>query len=458
MRKSALGLIAALLSAFLFYQILVLQLSGTVKFFAALLVLGASGLALQRLYGLEGEWGLLLVRGKRGLELIDRLARRSPRAWNVLSDVGLVFGYGASAKILFKHVSWKTLAGSLVLLFVSALFVLPSVLPIAFSVIAFPVSFGQVTRGAGGDGFFIFLILLVVLAGGFAAATTLGLVANAGVIIWSVARSFLGETGALARASPGASFIIPGVNLPLIEGLLALAILLVVHEVAHGILARVARIRLDSAGLVFYGILPIGAFIDPNEKQLQKENPQKQSRVLVAGSAANFFVSLVFFVLVIAFLYASEGAYDNGKIVVARVYAKNTSLAEGMWLKAINGTPVTGLDGYAQLRKGIGPNQTLLIETDKGTFVERTNEQGSIGVLLMRAVKPGWEWVGFAYNLLALVFVLNFLIGSVNLLPVPMFDGYRLAELALRNKLLAQALGAVVVLSFLLNFMPWFWQ
>ncbi|MEM4390118.1 MAG: site-2 protease family protein [Candidatus Micrarchaeia archaeon] len=457
MRKKTLGLVIVLLSVFLFYHTLASQLGSVAKFFVALFVLGLSGLALQRLYGLEGAWGLLLIRGKRGLALIDRLARQSPRAWNALSDVGLVLGYGASAKLLFSHLSWKTLLPSLFALLLLALFVLPSVLPVAFSVIAFPVSFGQMTRSMGAEVLFI-PILLMILAGGFAAATTLGLIANAGTIIWSVARSLLGEPGALARASPGASFVIPGINLPLIEGILAIAILLIVHEVAHGIVARVARIRLDSAGLVFYGILPVGAFIDPDERQLRAERPQKQSRVLVAGSAANFFTSVLFFILLVAFLYVSEGAYDDGKIIIARVYAKNTSLAEGMWLKAINGTPVTSLEDYAQLRKGIGPNQSLLIETDRGTFVERTDAHGAIGVLLMRAVKPGWEWLGFVYNLLALAFVLNFLIGSVNLLPVPMFDGYRLAELALNNKLLAQALGALVVLSFLLNFVPWFWQ
>jgi len=459
MRKTTLGLIVAVLAASAFYYTLASQLSGIAKFFASLLLLGASGLALQKIYGLEGEYGLLLIRGRRGLRLIDDIAGRSPRAWNALSDAGLVFGYGLAAKLFFRHLPLKVLLPSLLVLLAVSLFVLPSVLPVAFSVIAFPVSFSQVARGVGHDeGVFLFLALSLILAGGFAAATTLGLVANAGAIIWSIARSLFGEAGALAKASPGASFIIPGINLPLIEGLLALAILLVVHEMAHGILARVARIRLDSAGLVFFGILPIGAFIDPDEKQLQREKPHKQSRVLVAGSAANFLASLLSFILLIGFLLASESAYEDNKVIIARVYAKGTNLTEGMWIKSINGTPVLGLEGYAEIRKGLGPNQSIVVETDNGTFVEHTNEQGSIGVLLSRAVRRGWEWVGFTYNLLALAFVLNFLIGSVNLIPVPMFDGYRLAELILQSKERAKILGAVVVLAFLLNFLPWIWQ
>jgi Zn-dependent protease len=59
-------------------------------------------------------------------------------------------------------------------------------------------------------------------------------------------------------------------------------------------------------------------------------------------------------------------------------------------------------------------------------------------------------------------FVLNVLVGIVNLLPIPPFDGYRILSLKLGGKKLygikiMDAIVALIVGAFLANLLPWLW-
>lgn len=59
---------------------------------------------------------------------------------------------------------------------------------------------------------------------------------------------------------------IPGINpaLPLTYGWIALIITLVFHEIAHGFQSKANNIDVDSTGLL-HAVVPIGAFVEPNE-------------------------------------------------------------------------------------------------------------------------------------------------------------------------------------------------
>jgi len=53
---------------------------------------------------------------------------------------------------------------------------------------------------------------------------------------------------------------VPGYDIfvPLVYAVIALAVLLFSHEFAHGVLARVHRVRVKSTGLLTFGIIPSG--------------------------------------------------------------------------------------------------------------------------------------------------------------------------------------------------------
>ncbi|MFC5279916.1 site-2 protease family protein [Halorubrum rubrum] len=122
------------------------------------------------------------------------------------------------------------------------------------------------------------------------------------VLIVSSGLSALSTTQPSAIQQPQNFLIIPGVNefLPLSvapEIVGGLAIAMVVHEGAHGLLCRVEGIEIDSMGLVFLAILPVGAFVEPDEEATQEASRGARARMFAAGVTANVVLTVVVFAL-----------------------------------------------------------------------------------------------------------------------------------------------------------------
>ncbi|MBI4392503.1 MAG: site-2 protease family protein [Euryarchaeota archaeon] len=94
---------------------------------------------------------------------------------------------------------------------------------------------------------------------------------------------------------------IPVINpdIPLYYGVLALAVGLIVHEFAHGVLSRVGDVRVKSSGLLML-IVPIGAFVEPDPEDLEKRTMRVKNRMFAAGPMANLTIALI-----TAFLFSS---------------------------------------------------------------------------------------------------------------------------------------------------------
>lgn len=132
-------------------------------------------------------------------------------------------------------------------------------------------------------------ILLIIMP--MAAAIGLFLILNAvGVYLMNpLARSF-------ARGfTPLANILIPGLNpyLPLFYGWVALIIGLIVHEGCHAILARSMKLTVKSTGLLLFLGIPIGAFAEVDEKEIEKAPARRSTRVLAAGPGGNIIVAIV---------------------------------------------------------------------------------------------------------------------------------------------------------------------
>src|SRR3989338_738808 len=144
--------------------------------------------------------------------------------------------------------------------------------------------------------------------------------------------------------------VLPGVSLPGMPELsfwhwiLAILLVAVVHEASRGFYARLHKLRVLSSGFAFFGPI-LAAFVEPDEKELERASPFVQLSVLSAGPFSNILFS--FFVLAISLfvltpLASSMMTYDGVKIVsIAPDYPlSNTSLEPGFEIEAINGIPV----------------------------------------------------------------------------------------------------------------------
>ncbi|MEM2088737.1 MAG: site-2 protease family protein [Thermoproteota archaeon] len=134
----------------------------------------------------------------------------------------------------------------------------------------------------------------------------------------------------IRELGPAANILLPGVNpyLPIFYGWIALLIAMVIHECSHGVQARTHEINVKSTGIVLFLVIPIGAFAEVDEKQLEEAELGKSSRVLSAGPVSNIiaaFAALAVFILLIL----SLKPVTNG-ILVAGLVSNGSAYQAGM--------------------------------------------------------------------------------------------------------------------------------
>jgi membrane-associated protease RseP (regulator of RpoE activity) len=93
---------------------------------------------------------------------------------------------------------------------------------------------------------------------------------------------------------------IPGFNpmLPLSYGVLALCVAMVVHEMGHGIQTRANGAKVDSTGLL-YAVVPVGAFVEPNEEEMRQQPRRVQMDMYTAGISVNTVLAVICMALMV---------------------------------------------------------------------------------------------------------------------------------------------------------------
>ncbi|MDO8460171.1 MAG: site-2 protease family protein [Nanoarchaeota archaeon] len=93
--------------------------------------------------------------------------------------------------------------------------------------------------------------------------------------------------------------------------IIIIAIVAIPHEFAHGIFARLNKFKIHSTGFGFLGPF-LAAFVEPDEKQMEKAKKFPQLAVLAAGTFANVIFTLIFVLLIGAFVstaFTPAGVY-----------------------------------------------------------------------------------------------------------------------------------------------------
>ena len=89
--------------------------------------------------------------------------------------------------------------------------------------------------------------------------------------------------------------LLPGINpvIPFVYGIVGIVVAVVVHEGMHGVVARRLKMAVKSTGVMFLLIIPIGAFVEIDEKQIQKAKFRDTGRIMAGGPGSNILVALL---------------------------------------------------------------------------------------------------------------------------------------------------------------------
>ncbi len=174
--------------------------------------------------------------------------------------------------------------------------------------------------------------------------------------------------------NPQNALVIPGVNefLPLtVAGEIVLGLLLgmVVHEGGHGLLCRVEDIDIESMGLALFTLIPIGAFVEPDEESRGEASRGAQTRMFAAGVTNNFALTAITLALLFGPIVASIGVAPGAPVgdTFTGSAAAEAGLGYGDRIVAVNGTAVEDPADLDAALADAGP--TVAVELAEGETV-----------------------------------------------------------------------------------------
>ncbi|MCI4365262.1 MAG: site-2 protease family protein [Thermoplasmata archaeon] len=159
---------------------------------------------------------------------------------------------------------------------------------------------------------------------------------------------------------------LPGINpiIPIGYGIVALVVGIVLHELAHGVVARSQGIGVKSLGILVF-VVPVGAFVEQDDADMMTASRRRRDRVAAAGILANFVIAVVFFVALSAVVSSSVAPNATG-VGVAYVQpgspAANASLAPGDIITSIAGTATTSAATFQASLANTTPGQTVAVD------------------------------------------------------------------------------------------------
>jgi len=192
------------------------------------------------------------------------------------------------------------------------------------------------------------------------ALTLLGMVAMTALFVLTVVISLNPKSGVEPLAG-NEILVIPGVNpfVPLWYGLIALIVTLVVHEGAHGVLARANDLRVKSLGLLV-AVVPIGAFVEPDEDDLKAASRRRRLRVFAAGPTINLATAaacLAGFALLMGAATPTPGVHVA--LTVQDAPADKAGLRPGDTLARLDGAAMADWQAFTVAMQGHKPGDTV---------------------------------------------------------------------------------------------------
>ncbi|MCL4389187.1 site-2 protease family protein [Candidatus Marsarchaeota archaeon] len=461
----------------------------------AIITLIISGMAIQKLRALHGGYGFYMIGGTKGISVIDSISKKSRWFWENMPTWGIVLGFGIFSYFLLKgKLDKRVFIIGLLSLGAFIYFIMPCTgLPLQFISLPGFQSYSSLAASActtaplsnlsiTGD-----VIYLLTLVFGFSGFLIAALLLNAANVLSSsllyLVTAYVGapQTALLTSQIPGVAPIIPGVDIPFIAGIAALIVILIIHEFSHGVLARMAKAKIKSIGLLIFGVVPVGAFVEPEEKEIARLSKRWQNNISAAGISANFIATIVFFVITIAMLYfVVPNLYQNNGVFIQAVQPNtpaNGILAAGEQILSWNGHAISNITDLELAGANDMPGSIVRVIVSPGSCATQGcvtrkvanysiaavsvngSSRGYIGIIAYQkealATTPYAKGMYFIYTFVSLSFLLNFLVGIVNLLPIPGFDGWRIYKTNINSRFAIRFVIGLVIAGLILNAVPW---
>lgn len=277
--------------------------------------------------------------------------------------------------------------------------------------------------------------------------------------------------------------LIPGVTIQssanILYFLLAVPIVLVMHEGAHGIVATLEKIKIKTGGFAVFIALFAG-FVEPDEEEFAKAKKISRLRVIGAGATSNVIFSFVIAGLLLfnpSFALIMPDGIRNVLyteplgVPVIQVEPGSGAEKAGMQkddvITAINGVHIALPQDFAKVKLKPGDTATVTVTRGGQTLqlpvsVTPSKDDPQKGMLgIMRAALPSYQpvvpyyihWSPEVFMFLLWLWMLSFFIGIFNMLPLPILDGGKFVHSIIEKKMSDKALKGTMMSLYVVTFL-----
>ena len=246
----------------------------------------------------------------------------------------------------------------------------------------------------------------------------------------------------------------------------AVVVVIWMHELAHGVIARLEKIPVLSTG-VLAALVFFGAFVEPDEKEFERAPVLSRLRMLAVGSSTNLVTALLVFLLLSGLFISPAGVLIH-EIVPGGPMDEAGFQNWDVILAINNQTLITQTDFYEYM-KHVKPNETLTltvlhanqkVKRDIKTIAAEENKSRAIiGVFQLSSYHPNRlgldQYTGIhLFWTLFWIYLLSLSVAVFNMFPLYPFDGekflyYTLERLLGKQKLKFRKILNVVFLGLL---------
>jgi len=275
--------------------------------------------------------------------------------------------------------------------------------------------------------------------------------------------------------------LIPGVTIQsgpnIAYFLLAVPIVLVIHEGAHGIVATLEKIKIKTGGFAVFIALFAG-FVEPDEEEFAKSRKISKLRVIGAGATSNVLFSFIIagllifnpsFALLMPDPIRSAFYHEPLGVPIISVTegsgASKAGLLKDDIITAINGIPIVNPQDFQKVN--LKPGETASVSILREGQVSQISviptpstvdpQKGMLGIL--RAAFPAYQpvvpyyihWSPEVFMFLLWLWMLSFFIGIFNMLPLPILDGGKFIQSIIEKKISDKAVKITMLSVYALT-------
>jgi len=219
----------------------------------------------------------------------------------------------------------------------------------------------------------------------------------------------------------------------------AVTIIIIFHELAHGVSAVAEKVAVKSAGLAVM-LTFFGGFVEPEEKSFENASRTSKLRILSVGSATNLMTGFLALLLLAGLFAPSSGVLVGGTVENGPLASVGVQRFDVIY--TVNNTEVNTLQSLADYLANVTAGAVLVLKINDDKILnittENVDDRAVIGLsygLNYHPCRLGFGRIITANTYLVLywIFLAAFSVAVFNMLPVYPFDGEKLVYYCLEG-------------------------